>query len=153
MYSQRISFSSIIRFHFRLLQGKPMGAVSVFKVWNYQYQPSEIFQLLFEIFNCFQLLSEMLSSPVSSSNELLCAISLRLCWVYNLTSSGVDLTSVDAVVMRYSLAPWNGVKIGFTLSCWSTGELLNSLDHGEGVLDLLHPCWICKDDEPLVQAS
>ena len=65
----------------------------------------------------------------------------------------VDLTSVVAVVMRYSLAPWNGVKIGFTLLCWSTGELLNSLDHGEGVLDLLRPCWFHKDDEPLVQVS
>ena len=63
------------------------------------------------------------------------------------------MTSIVAVVMIYFLAPWNGVNIGFTLSCWSTGELLNSLDHGEGVLDLLHPCWICEDDEPLVQAS
>ena len=63
------------------------------------------------------------------------------------------MTSIVAVVMRDSLVPWNGAKIGVALSCWSTGELLNSLDHGEGVLDLLRPCWIRKDDEPLVQAS
>ena len=39
----QVSVQASIRFQFRLLQGKPMGAVSVFMVWNYLYQPSEIF--------------------------------------------------------------------------------------------------------------
>ena len=63
------------------------------------------------------------------------------------------MTSIGAVVMKISLVPSTGARIGITLLCWSTGELLNGLDDGVGVLHLLCPGWIHKDNEPMVQAS
>ena len=110
-------------------------------------------------FNCFQLLSEMLSSPVSSSNELLCAISLRLCWVYNLTSSGrSDVSCCCCNEIFFGTMEWSEDRLHtFVLEYWrasqqsrpwwrSSGSVASMLDlqrrwaTGTGFV-----VWCCKE--------